>query len=201
MDLYPAHFHIIFVLYFSISPLPSFHLLTLLRKSPSLCCWGFNLLSLHIPFISSPHFTTNRSIHSRSPWLCILGRHFLPPWAAAASSCGTMPPLPPSLCALLSPVMPLSSSLSDKSFKASPSGLGLVFRPSWECSTRTMAPVSGSRVIFAVVGVMVLGVREEMMVRGSGFDSFREVEVERVFDPASVPPARALSLEVRPRRR
>lgn len=76
-----------------------------------------------------------------------------------------------------------------------------MFCPDWECSTRKIAPVSGSRVIFAVVGVNVLGVRDETMVRGSGLGWACAVEVLEGLGLDSVPPAREFSLEVRPRRR
>ena len=62
--------------------------------------------------------------------------------------------------------------------------------------TRVIAPVLGSRVIRAVVGISVFDALARATIDSeSGCGDFWE------FEQGSMPPARALSLEVKPRRR
>lgn len=61
--------------------------------------------------------------------------------------------------------------------------------------TRVIAPVLGSRVIRAVVGINVFAALARATI-----DSESDCGVFCEFERGSMPPARALSLEVKPRR-
>ena len=113
---------------------PLFQTPILLFKSPSVCCCGFNLRSLTIPPQSSPHLSTNLSIHSLSRWLCVRGRFGLPYFACSSNS-GTIP--------LPTPFTTSSPSDSLSSFNGSPKGFSRSLFSRW---TLTIAPVLGSLV-------------------------------------------------------
>ena len=170
-------------------PPPSFHLLILRRKSPSLCCHGLSRRSRAIRPTSSPHRSTKRCTQSASNLLCFVNLFVPDPnLAASASSCATIP-FPPAIF----PSSTLKSSNafngSFKGFRSSSGGDGR--------RTLRMAPVFGSRWMRTVAGINTF---DACVCAAS--ESASRVEVELCAEGAtgSVPPARAFSLEVRPRR-
>ena len=159
-------------------PLLSFHLLILRCKSPSLCCIGFNLLSLAIARTLSPCLSTRLSIHSSSRLLCCLGFRFFNASSsrlACSSRAWTTPGVgvgPEAARAETSGAASGSSSSSRGSLRGlalrrrRPAIISVASSSAW--MTRRILPVSGSRSTRASVGTSwVAGLVLVEMLRGS----------------------------------